>query len=138
MMAESFYTNCANRPKLRKIDDVPQIERKEVNKDELKLSISLVETMSSSLNEIDLTDRYKDALKELIEAKIAGREVVVRGRREAGGGYHDRAQAEHRGDQGEEEADGTRQRRKKAAEKAPVEVVVEPAPALKQKKRKAA
>ena len=62
---------------VRKIDDVPQIERKEVNKDELKLSISLVETMSSKLNEIDLTDHYRDALKELIEAKIAGREVVV-------------------------------------------------------------
>jgi DNA end-binding protein Ku len=33
--------------------------------------------MSSSLKEIDLTDRYRDALKELIEAKIAGREVIV-------------------------------------------------------------
>ncbi len=62
---------------VRSIEEVPQIERKEVNKDELKLSISLVETMSSSLKEIDLTDRYRDALKELIEAKIAGREVVV-------------------------------------------------------------
>jgi DNA end-binding protein Ku len=62
---------------VRNIEEVPQIERKEINKDELKLSISLVETMSSSLKEIDLTDRYRDALKELIEAKIAGREVVV-------------------------------------------------------------
>src|SRR5436305_9438012 len=39
---------------VRSMNDVPQIERKEVNKDELKLSVSLVETMSSSLNEIDL------------------------------------------------------------------------------------
>lgn len=62
---------------VRKIADVPQIERREVNKDELKLSISLVESMSSSLQEIDLTDRYRDALREMIEAKIAGREVVV-------------------------------------------------------------
>jgi DNA end-binding protein Ku len=62
---------------VRNIGEVPQIERKEVNKDELRLSISLVETMSSSLKEIDLTDRYRDALKDLIEAKIAGREVVV-------------------------------------------------------------
>src|SRR5690349_10916497 len=45
---------------VRKIEDVPQIERKEVNKDELRLSISLVETMSSTLQEIDLTDRYRD------------------------------------------------------------------------------
>ena len=62
---------------VRNISEVPQIERKEVNKDELKLSISLVETMSSSLKEIDLTDRYRDALREMIEAKIAGREVVA-------------------------------------------------------------
>lgn len=66
-----------NPDELRKMDDVPQVERKEINKDELKLSVSLVETMSSTLKEMDLTDRYKDALKELIEAKIAGREVVA-------------------------------------------------------------
>ncbi len=61
---------------VRKMDNVPQIERKEVSKDELKLSLSLVESMSSSLKEIDLTDRYREALREMIEAKIAGREVV--------------------------------------------------------------
>ncbi len=62
---------------VRKMADVPQVERKEVNKDELKLSISLVESMASTLDEIDLTDRYREALREMIEAKIAGREVVV-------------------------------------------------------------
>src|SRR6266404_728528 len=61
---------------LRKMDDVPQIEQKEANKDELKLSISLVESMASSLKEMDLTDRYRDALREMIEAKIAGKQVV--------------------------------------------------------------
>jgi DNA end-binding protein Ku len=62
---------------VRKMNDVPQIERKEVNKDELKLSISLVETMAANLNEIDLTDHYQGALREMIEAKIAGRDVVA-------------------------------------------------------------
>src|SRR2546422_5274994 len=65
-----------NPNELRKMDDVPQIEQKELNKEELKLSISLVESMTSTLKEIDLTDRYRDALREMIEAKIAGREVV--------------------------------------------------------------
>jgi DNA end-binding protein Ku len=65
-----------NPSELRKMDDVPQIERREVNKDELKLSISLVESMSSTLKELDLADRYRDALREMIEAKIAGKEVV--------------------------------------------------------------
>jgi DNA end-binding protein Ku len=62
---------------IRKMDDVPQIERREVSKDELKLSISLVDSMSASLKEMDLTDRYRDALREVIDAKIAGREVVA-------------------------------------------------------------
>ncbi len=62
---------------LRKMQDVPQIEHKEINKDELKLSINLVESMSSTLKEIDLTDHYSDALRELIEAKVAGKQVVA-------------------------------------------------------------
>src|SRR5437867_5954448 len=65
-----------NPNELRKIDNVPQIENKELNKEELKLSISLVESMSSTLKELDLTDRYRDALREMLEAKIAGRQVV--------------------------------------------------------------
>ena len=66
-----------NPSELRKMDSVPQIENKEVNKDELKLSINLVESMAATLEDLDLTDRYRDALREMIEAKIAGREVVT-------------------------------------------------------------
>jgi DNA end-binding protein Ku len=65
-----------NPHELRKMDNVPQIEQKEVKKDELKLSINLVESMTSTLKDLDLTDRYRDALREMIEAKIAGKEVV--------------------------------------------------------------
>src|SRR5262245_13516318 len=65
-----------NPQELRKMESVPQIEKKELNKDELKLSVSLVESMSTHLKELDLTDRYRDALREMIEAKIAGKEVV--------------------------------------------------------------
>jgi len=61
---------------IRKMGDVPQIENKEVNKDELKLSISLVESMASTLKEIDVTDHYRDALRDLIDAKITGKEIV--------------------------------------------------------------
>src|SRR2546422_4171928 len=66
-----------NPQELRKMDSVPQIEQKEVNKDELKLSISLVESMASNLKEMDLSDHYRDALREMIEAKVAGKEVVT-------------------------------------------------------------
>lgn len=65
-----------NPRELRKIENVPQLQPTQVDQDELKLSVSLVESMSSTLSELDLTDRYRDALREMIEAKIAGREVV--------------------------------------------------------------
>ena len=66
-----------NPKEIRKMEGVPQLENKEANKDELKLSLSLVDSMTSSLKELDLNDRYRDALREMIEAKIAGREVVT-------------------------------------------------------------
>jgi DNA end-binding protein Ku len=65
-----------NPQELRKMGEVPQLEHVEVNKTELKLSITLVESMASSLDELDLTDRYRDALRELIDSKIAGKQVV--------------------------------------------------------------
>ncbi len=61
---------------LRKIDNVPLIEKREVSKDELKLAISLVESMTTALTDLDVTDHYSEALREMVEAKIAGREVV--------------------------------------------------------------
>jgi DNA end-binding protein Ku len=61
---------------IRKMDAVPQIEHKEISQDELKLAINLMESMTTTLKELDLTDHYRDALRELIEARIAGREVV--------------------------------------------------------------
>jgi len=61
---------------LRKMTEVPQLEQIQVNKDELKLSISLVESMAANLEDLDLKDRYRDALREVIEAKIAGKQVI--------------------------------------------------------------
>ncbi len=65
-----------NPQELRKISEVPQLEHVEANKEELKLSISLVESMASTMEELDLKDHYRDALRELIEAKVAGKQVV--------------------------------------------------------------
>jgi DNA end-binding protein Ku len=62
---------------IRKMTEVPQIEKIQINKDELKLSITLVESMATELESLDLKDRYNDALRELIDAKIAGRQVVT-------------------------------------------------------------
>jgi len=61
---------------LRKIGEVPQLEKMDVNKEELKLSISLVESMATNLEDVDMKDQYRDALREMIDAKIAGKQIV--------------------------------------------------------------
>ena len=65
-----------NPQELRKMSDVPQLPKVESKKEELKLSVSLVESMATNLANIDLTDHYRDAMREMIEAKIAGKQVV--------------------------------------------------------------
>jgi DNA end-binding protein Ku len=62
---------------VRKIENVPQLEETKPNKDELKLALNLVESMTTTLDKVDLSDQYMDALREMIEAKIAGKEVVT-------------------------------------------------------------
>jgi DNA end-binding protein Ku len=62
---------------LRNIDEVPQIGKQaELDPNELKLAPTLVDQMVTSISEIDMKDRYNEALKEIIEAKIAGKEVT--------------------------------------------------------------
>lgn len=66
-----------NPQELRKMTDVPQLAPVEANKDELKLSVSLVESMATKLKDIDLTDHYRDALREMIDAKVSGKQIVT-------------------------------------------------------------
>ena len=49
----------------------------DANEDELKLAKTLVESLSTSLNKIELKDRYQNALKEIIDSKIEGKEIVT-------------------------------------------------------------
>jgi len=62
---------------IRKMDDVPNLDQSEVSADELKLAQSLVESMTTTLEEIELKDTYHEAVKEMIHAKIEGKEVVT-------------------------------------------------------------
>lgn len=62
---------------MRELADVPGIdEPRKVTAAEIKLATSLVEQLSTTLSKIDLTDRYEEAIKEVIQAKIEGEEVV--------------------------------------------------------------
>jgi len=62
---------------IRDIAKVPDTEEL-ANPDEaeLKLAKQLVETLSTTFDKIDFEDRYRDALIDLVEQKVAGKEVV--------------------------------------------------------------
>jgi DNA end-binding protein Ku len=62
---------------IRSINEIPQLDGKPIDKEGLKLARSLVDSMTTTLARLDLTDRYHDALSAIIEAKIAGKEIVT-------------------------------------------------------------
>jgi DNA end-binding protein Ku len=62
---------------IKNVAHVPQVESAPVEKEQLKLARSLIESMSKTLKNVDLTDKYHDALREMIEAKIEGKEIVT-------------------------------------------------------------
>lgn len=67
---------------IRSIREVPQLLEVKADKDQLKLAKTLVDSMSVSFAQMELKDHYFDALKEMIDAKIAGKEVVSVGEEE--------------------------------------------------------
>jgi DNA end-binding protein Ku len=63
---------------IRKMTGIPQIEETvKIDQSEMALARQLVETMSKHVADIDMSDRYHDALLELIDAKVKGQEVVT-------------------------------------------------------------
>lgn len=62
---------------IRSIREIPLLDEKTADKEGLKLARSLVDSMSTTLKNIDLADEYHDALKAIIDAKIAGKEIVT-------------------------------------------------------------
>lgn len=62
---------------IRKMSEIPLADGATTNKEQLKLAKTLVDSMTTKLSEIDLSDRYQDAVKEMIKAKIEGKEIVA-------------------------------------------------------------
>lgn len=62
---------------VRNIQEVPLLNGMVANPEELKLAQTLVDSMTTTFDKIELQDRYKDALKDMILAKIDGQEVVT-------------------------------------------------------------
>ncbi len=62
---------------VREIENVPDLGIEETDKEQLKLAQTLVDSMSKKLSDIQMVDRYNGALKEMIEQKIEGKEIVT-------------------------------------------------------------
>jgi len=62
---------------VRSINEVPQLLEVKADKDQLKLAKTLVDSMSTKFANIEMKDHYYDALKEIIDAKIQGKEIVT-------------------------------------------------------------
>lgn len=62
---------------IRDSKNVPGIEKTRVNRDQLALTLDLINTLSKPLDKIKLVDSYKDNLNSLIAAKLKGKDVRI-------------------------------------------------------------
>jgi len=62
---------------VRSINEVPGLIDVKTDKDQLKMAKTLVDSMSKKFSEIEMEDHYYDALKNIIDAKVAGKEIVT-------------------------------------------------------------
>jgi len=63
---------------VRNMREVPQLLEVKADKEQLKLAKTLVDSMTTKFANIEMKDHYYDALKAIIDAKIAGKEIVMR------------------------------------------------------------
>lgn len=62
---------------LRNIEEVPNIGYVETDPAQLKLAETLVDSMAKPFAELKLEDKYRSAVMEIVEAKVAGQEIVT-------------------------------------------------------------
>jgi len=63
---------------VRNMLDVPQMPKETAaDPDQLKLAKTLVDSMSKKFGELTLEDKYNNALRDVIDSKIEGKEVVI-------------------------------------------------------------
>jgi DNA end-binding protein Ku len=62
---------------VRSIKEVPQLLEVKADKEQMKLAKTLVDSMTIKFSQIEMKDHYFDALKAIIDAKVAGKEIVT-------------------------------------------------------------
>ena len=70
---------------IRSMGDVPLVDAKpgKADKEQLKLAKSLVDSMATTIDKIEIKDRYHGALRDMIDAKVEGKEIIVMEEEEA-------------------------------------------------------
>ncbi|MFO7446082.1 MAG: Ku protein [Ignavibacteriaceae bacterium] len=61
---------------IRSINELPRIKDIDVKKGEMDLAEKLIETMSVSINDIEVVDQYQLELRKLVESKMEGKTFV--------------------------------------------------------------
>ncbi|MFM7854834.1 MAG: Ku protein, partial [Flammeovirgaceae bacterium] len=59
---------------IKNINDVPNLLEVKAEKEQLKLAKTLVDSMTTRFTNMEMKDHYYDAVKSLIDAKVAGKE----------------------------------------------------------------
>lgn len=62
---------------LRKMEDVPDLEPVDIDEKQLALANTLVDSLSTTFEEVDFEDRYHEALMELVQQKVDGKQIIV-------------------------------------------------------------
>jgi DNA end-binding protein Ku len=63
---------------VRSMREVPQLLEVKPDKEQLKLAKTLVDSMTTKFANIEMKDHYTEALKNIIDAKVEGKEIVTR------------------------------------------------------------
>ena len=62
---------------VRTIKEVPMLSQVKADKTQLKLAKTLVDSMTMKFSDIEMKDHYTEALKQIIDAKVVGKEVIM-------------------------------------------------------------
>jgi DNA end-binding protein Ku len=62
---------------LKSIKEVPDLKDQEVDAAQLKLADTLIDSLTKKFDEIDFKDNYRNAIMDIVNQKVAGKEVVT-------------------------------------------------------------
>ena len=77
MMETMFYPD-----EVRKVEEVPISPKAKLHENEIKMAVQLVDSLSTGFDPGKYTDDYRQAMLDIIQAKVEGEEVSIPAPRE--------------------------------------------------------